>query len=111
MVGCRVNGVEVDLGIGHGNYSMRMYVAAITDNCIFGLDYIKAREAVIDLSQGVFVVHGTILKGKYKYAEGTSVRTHKVRLANDCHPFPNYVSRATVRKKTCDIHLVRMDLI
>ena len=27
MVGCRVDGVEVDLGDGHGNYSMTMYVA------------------------------------------------------------------------------------
>ena len=25
MVGCRVDGVEVDLGYGHGNYSMTMY--------------------------------------------------------------------------------------
>ena len=51
MVGCRVDGVEVDLGDGHGNYSMTMYVANITDNCILGLDYLKARKAVIDLSQ------------------------------------------------------------
>ena len=53
MVGCRVDGVEVDLGDGHGNYSMTMYVANITDNCILGLDYLKARKAVIDLSRGV----------------------------------------------------------
>ena len=71
MVGCRVNGVEVDLGDNHGNYSMMMYVADITDNCILGLDYIKAREAVIDLSKRVLMVNGTIVKGKYKYAEGT----------------------------------------
>ena len=78
---CRVDGVEVDLGDRHGNYRMTMYVADITDNCILDLDYLKAREAVIDLSQGVLV--GTIVKGKYKYADGTSVRTHKVRLVND----------------------------
>ena len=41
MVGCRVDGVDVDLGDGHGNYSMTMYVADITDNCILGLDYLK----------------------------------------------------------------------
>ena len=29
---------------------------------------------------GVLVVNDTIVKGKYKYAEGTPVRTHKVRL-------------------------------
>ena len=46
------------------------------------------------------------MKGKYKYAEGTSVRTHKVRLVNDCHLFPNSVSRATVRIQTDDIHPV-----
>ena len=40
MIGCRVDGVEVDLGDGHGNYSMTMYVANITDNCIIGLDYL-----------------------------------------------------------------------
>ena len=75
MVGCKVDGVEVDLGDGHGNYSMTMYVANITDNCILGLDYLKARKAVIDLSQGVLVVNDTIVKGKYKYAEGTPVNT------------------------------------
>ena len=106
MVGCRVYGVEVDLGDGHENYSMTMYVANISDNCILGLDYLKARKAVIDLSQGVFVVNHTILKGKYKYAEGTPVRTHKVRLVNDCHLFPNSVSRATVRIQADDIHPV-----
>ena len=68
LVGCRVDGVEVDLGEGHGNYSMIMYVANITDNCTLGLDYLKAREAVIDLSQGVLLVNGTIVKGKYKFA-------------------------------------------
>ena len=31
MVGCRVDGVEVGLGDGHGNYSMTMYVTDITD--------------------------------------------------------------------------------
>ena len=97
MVGCRVDGVEVDLGDGHGN---------ISDNCILGLDYLKARKAVIDLSQGVLVVNDTIVKGKYKYAEATPVRTHKVRLVNDCHLFPNSVSRATVRIQTDDIHPV-----
>ena len=51
MVCCRVDGVDVDLGDDHGNYSMTMYVADITDNCILGLDYLKAREAVIDLGQ------------------------------------------------------------
>ena len=43
---------------------MTMYVADITDNCILGLDYLKAHVAVIDLSQGVLVVNGTIVKGK-----------------------------------------------
>ena len=106
MVGCRVDGVDVDLGVVNGNYSMTMYVADITDNCILVLDYLKAREAVIDLSHGVLVVNITIVKGKYKYAEGTPVRTHKVRLVNDCHLFPNSVSRATVRVQTDDINLV-----
>ena len=50
MVGCRVDGVDVDLGDGHGNYSMTMYVADITNKCILGLDY-QVLEAVIDLSQ------------------------------------------------------------
>ena len=71
MVGCRVDGVEVDLGDGHGNCSMSMYVANITDNCILGLDYLKARKTVIDLSQGVLVVNDINVKGKYMYAEGT----------------------------------------
>ena len=63
MVGCRVDGVEVDLGDGHGNYSMTMYMAI--NNYILGLDYLKARKAVINLSQGVLVVNNTIVKGKY----------------------------------------------
>ena len=73
MVGCRVDGVEVDLGDGQGNYSMTIYVANITNNCILGLDYLKARKAVIYLSQGVLMVNDTIVKGKYKYTEGTPV--------------------------------------
>ena len=39
------------------------------------------------------MVNDTIVKGKYKYAEGTPVKIHKVRLVNDCHLFPNSVSR------------------
>ena len=62
MVGCRVDDVEMDLGDGHGNYSMTMNVANITDNCILGLDYLKARKAVIDLSQGVLMVNVTIVR-------------------------------------------------
>ena len=56
MVGCRVDGVEADIGDGHGNYRMTMYLANITDNCIIGLHYLKTRKAFSDLSQGVFVV-------------------------------------------------------
>ena len=104
MVGCRVDGADVDLRDGHGNYNIKMYVADITDNCILGLDYLKAREAVIDLSQGALVVNGTIVKG-----EGITVRsTHKVILVNDCHLFPNSVSRATVRIQTGNIHTVEV---
>ena len=106
MIGCGVDGVEVDLGDGHGNYSITMCMANITDNCIFDLDYLKARKAVIDLSQGVLVVNDTIVEGKYKYAGATPVRTHKVRLVNDCHIFPNSVSMTTVRIQTDNIHPV-----
>ena len=60
--------MEVDIRDGHWYYSMRIYIAEISDNCILGLYYLKACEAVIDLNQGVFVVNGTIVKGKYKYA-------------------------------------------
>ena len=84
MVRCQVDGV-VDLGDDHGKYSMTIYVTNITDNCILGLQYLKARKAVIDLSQGVLVVNDTIVKGKYKCAEATPVRTHKVRMVKDCH--------------------------
>ena len=62
--------MEVDLGDGNGIYSMTMYVADITDNCILGLDYLKACKVVIDLNQGVLVVNGTIVKG--------SISMHKV---------------------------------
>ena len=97
----RVDGVEVDLRDGHGNYIMTMYVADITGNCILCLDYLKTREAVIDLSQEVLVVNGTIVQEKYKYAEG-----NPVRLVNDSHLFPNSVSRAAVRKQTGDLRPV-----
>ena len=85
---------------------MTMYMENITYNCIPGLDYLKACKAVIDLSQRVLTVNNTIVKGKYKYADGTPVRTHKVRLVIDCHLFPNSVSRATVMIQTYDIHPV-----
>ena len=55
---------------------------------------------------GVLVDNGTIVKGIYKYAEGTPVRTQKVRLVNDCHLFPNSVSRASVRTQTGNIQPV-----
>ena len=53
--------MDVDLGDSNGNYRMTVYAAYITDNCILDLDYLKAHEAVIDLSHGVFVVKGTIV--------------------------------------------------
>ena len=71
----------------HGIVCSRHY-----QNFILGFDYLKAREADIDLSHGVLEVNGTIVKGKYKYAEGTPVR-----LVKDCHHFPNSVSMAAVR--------------
>ena len=46
------------------------------------------------------------MKGKYKSTEGTRVKTHKVRLINDCHILPNSVSRAIVSIQTDDIHPV-----
>ena len=49
MSGYRVDKVDVDLGYGFGRYSMTIYVVDINDNCILGLDYLKARGAVIDL--------------------------------------------------------------
>ena len=52
------------------------------------------------------MVNGTIVKGKYKYAEGTPVRTNKARLVNDGHLFSNSVSMAAVRIQTGDIHPV-----
>ena len=52
------------------------------------------------------MVNGTIVKGKYKYAEGSPVRTHEVRLVNDCQFFLNSVSRASVRIQTGDIQPV-----
>ena len=60
--------MDVDLGDSQGRYSMSMYVADISDNCILRLDHLKAREAVIDVSQGILVINGTIVKGNYKYA-------------------------------------------
>ena len=45
MIGCRVDDVEVDLRYSHGNYSLTMYATNITDNCILGLNYLKARKA------------------------------------------------------------------
>ena len=52
------------------------------------------------------MVSGTIVKEEYKYTVCTPVRTCKVRLVNDCHPFPNSVRRATVTIQTGDIHPV-----
>ena len=92
--------MEIDLGYGYRNYSMTMYVADITDNCVLGL------EAVIDLSQGVSVVNGNSVKGKYTHVECTPVRIHEVRLVNDCHLFQTSLSRASVRIQTGDIQWV-----
>ena len=43
----------INLGYGLESYSIPMYVADINDDCILGLDYLKARGAVIDLDRGV----------------------------------------------------------
>ena len=103
MVGCRIDGVDVDLKDGHGSFRMTMYVADISDNCILGLDYLKARGAVIDLGRGVLVVEGALVPGRYRYARGTAVINHKVRLINDYDLFPNSVSRVDVRIRTDDV--------
>ena len=41
------------------------------------------------------------MKGPYKYTERTPVRTHKIRLVNDSHRFPN-----SVRIQKGEIHPV-----
>ena len=64
MSGCRVDKVDVDLGYGLGSNIMPIYVADINDDCILGLDYPKARGAVIDLGRGVLEVEGLLVTGK-----------------------------------------------
>ena len=86
MYGCRVDKVDVVLGYGLGSYNMPMYVADINDDCILGLDYLKARGAVIDLGRGVLEVEVFLVTGKYKYANDTSSSIYR----------PNSVTRVFV---------------
>ena len=83
MSDCRVDKVDVDLGYGIGSYSMPMYVVDINDDCILGVDYLKARGAVIDMGRGVLEVEGLLVTGKYKYANDTSSSIYRVCLSKD----------------------------
>ena len=60
MMGCRVDSVRVAIVDGHEGYYMTMYVADISDNCILGMDFLKARGAIIDLSRGCCQLRGQL---------------------------------------------------
>ena len=92
--------MNVDLGYGIRSYSMSMYVPDINDDCILGLDYLKARGAVIDLARGVLEVEGLLVTGKYKYANDTSSSIYRVCLSKRTHLWPNSVTRVFVTIQT-----------
>ena len=58
------------LGIGGTYYTNRVFIADISDECIFGLDSMKLFKMVIDLDKGIVGVNGKVLPGRLKYVGG-----------------------------------------
>ena len=80
MSGSRVDKVDVDLGYGQGSYRMPMYAEDINDDCMLGLDYLKARGAEIDLGRRVLEVEGLLVTGKYQYDNDTFYSIYRLCL-------------------------------
>ena len=52
---------EVSLGIGRKTYSWTVYIAAITDGLILGLDFIPHYKAIVNLQNSTLTLNGEVL--------------------------------------------------
>ena len=72
-----VGNVEIEAGgVRRGT---QIFVADITDDCIFGLDCMKLFKMVVDLNKGVVGVGHSVVAGKLKYVGGQRVPLYPMR--------------------------------
>ena len=72
-----VENVEIEAGgVRRGT---KIFVADITDDCIFGLDCMKLFKMVVDLNKGVVGVGHSVVAGKLKYVGGERVPLYPMR--------------------------------
>ena len=57
---------DIQIGIGAETFNWKLYVAPITDQCIIGLDFLKATGAVIDLENGTLTLNNNTTPAIYK---------------------------------------------
>ena len=72
-----VENVEIEAGgVRRGT---KIFVADISDDCIFGLDCMKLFKMVVDLNKGVVGVGHSVVAGKLKYVGGERVPLYPMR--------------------------------
>ena len=72
-------GENVEIEAGGVQRGTKIFVADITDDCIFGLDCMKLFKMVVDLNKGVVGVGHLVVAGKLKYVGGERVPLYPMR--------------------------------
>ena len=57
---------DVRIDLGGSNVSLPVYVADISDDCILGLDWIRANKVTIDFEHGVVFLPSRTIVAHYK---------------------------------------------
>ncbi|MES9879356.1 MAG: pol polyprotein, partial [Sedimenticola sp.] len=73
----------LNIRIGHQNYKWKVCVAPMTDNCILGIDFLKAHSCLVDLGKNLLSIGGQHIPAKLKIAPHENpIKISRVQVAH-----------------------------
>ena len=89
---------KIQIGIGNDTFNWKVYIAPITDLCIIGLDFLKAKGVVIDLENGTLTLNNNTTPAIYKSTtEGEFYKVSRVVALRKIVVPPHTVVRCKVK--------------
>ena len=82
---------DVSIGLGGSKVSLPVYVADISDDCILGLDWIRANKVTIDFEHGVVFLPSRTIVAHYKRGQAGLVPLLEARVIRKTQLQPNEV--------------------
>ena len=80
---------KVSINLDGVTVSIPVYVADISDDCILGLDWIRANKATIDFEHGVLFTHSRTIVARYKQGRAGLVPLLEARIVKKTQLQPN----------------------